>query len=454
MDVQAWLAGNIARLVADSGVAGASVAVLHDGEIVTAAAGTANLRTGVEATTGTLFQIGSVTKIWTTTLVMRLVDEGLVDLDAPVTRYLPEFRTSAPADVTVRQLLNHTAGFEGDAFKDTGLNPDAVERFVAEILPEARQALAPGTLFSYNNGGFVVLGRIVEVLRGTTWARAVREEIADPLGLTVAIGAGEAILHRAAVGHIRVGGDLEVAAAWELPASNDPAGARLATTAADLAGFARLHLNEGLAPDGTRILSAESARLMRVATVDVPRRSARPVSIGLGWHLFDWAGGEVFGHDGNTVGQSAFLRLAPERGVAVAMLTNGGDASGLFKEVYGHIMRELGGVEIPPALELPAEPKPVERPERYVGAYESGLARFDVSDVNGRLWLDTTPGPDLAHLAPAPPRRELLPVGEDLFMAVNPDAVDEPGLPLVFVGDLGDGRAAFMHNHRANPRVG
>ncbi|GIG68164.1 serine hydrolase [Phytomonospora endophytica] len=455
-EVSDWITRRLPDLLTEHKVVGAAVAVLADGRVVEAAAGSANLRAGIPATTDTLFQIGSVTKIWTTTLIMRLVDEGLVELDASVVKYLPEFRTAEPdtsARVTVRQLLSHTSGFEGDVFKDTGPGDDAVARFIAEILPSVAQTLPPGVMFSYNNAGFCVLGRIVEVVRGTTWSAAIHGEIAGPLGIRVATGPGEAILHRAAVGHIEPEPDAapEVAAVWGLPASNGPAGAMLSTSARELLAFARMHLDGGVTPHGTRLLSEESVLRTRVPEAEIPRRSLLPGRLGLGWHLYDLPGGEVIGHDGNTIGQSAFMRLVPGKGIAVVLLTNGGDAVGLYRKIFGRVLGELAGMELPPPLVRPEKPVPVANVERYTGSYESSLQRFDVTAADGRLWMETTIGPDLADLSPAPPRRELLHVEDDLFVGVTGD--DDQGMPLVFVESTADGRAAYLHNHRANPRV-
>src|SRR3954451_9285933 len=122
-EVETWINEQLPVLVEKYQVPGAAWAVLADGEVVDGAAGLLHTGTGVEATADSLFQIGSITKLWTATLVMQLVDEGKVDLDATVRTYLPEFRIGdedAAARITVRQLLNHTSGFEGDIFTDTG----------------------------------------------------------------------------------------------------------------------------------------------------------------------------------------------------------------------------------------------------------------------------------------------------------------------------------------------
>ena len=175
-------------------------------ELAEAATGVINLDTGVEATADSLFQIGSVTKVWTTALVMQLAGEGLVDLDEPVRKYLPEFGvldSAASESITVRQLLSHTGGFDGDLFEDTGRGDDAVAKLVAFMRGNARQVSEPGELFSYCNAGYCALGALVARLRGRTWEAAMRELLIEPLGARhMALYAEEAIMFRAAVGHV------------------------------------------------------------------------------------------------------------------------------------------------------------------------------------------------------------------------------------------------------------
>src|SRR5690606_34367518 len=118
-EVAVFLHTELARRAAVRGVPGAAVAVVLDGEITDHAVGVLSTATAVEATPQSVFQIGSITKVWTATLVMQLVDDGLVALDEPVVTYLPEFRLADPvttAAITVRHLLSHQAGFEGDIF--------------------------------------------------------------------------------------------------------------------------------------------------------------------------------------------------------------------------------------------------------------------------------------------------------------------------------------------------
>src|SRR3954466_2599146 len=259
-EVQGWLDEHVASLLEKYDVPGAAWAVLHDGEVVDGAAGVLSKATGVEATTDSVFQIGSVTKLWTSSLVMQLVDEGKVELDATIRTYLPEFRIAdedAAASITVRQLLTHTSGFEGDIFTDTGVGDDCVEKYLG-VLHDVPQLFPPGEMFSYNNAGFCVLGRLVEVLRESTYDECLKERIFAPLGLThAATGPYDAILHRAAVGHIELepGAGSQPAPVWALPRSNSPAGAMLAMRPRDLLAFAAMHLEDGKAGDGTQVLA-------------------------------------------------------------------------------------------------------------------------------------------------------------------------------------------------------
>jgi CubicO group peptidase (beta-lactamase class C family) len=198
-DISGWITGNLPALLAAHKVPGAAVGVYVDGEVFDFASGVLSHATGVEATTDSVFQIGSITKAWTGTLVMQLADEGLLDIDRPVVTYLPDFGladSSAARAMTVRQLLDHTAGFEGDIFTDTGNNDDCVEKYVATLAADP-QLFAPGEMFSYNNAGYRVLGRVVEVLRGKPFDQALRDHLFAPLGLThAATDASPAILYR------------------------------------------------------------------------------------------------------------------------------------------------------------------------------------------------------------------------------------------------------------------
>src|SRR5690606_32754190 len=165
-----------------------------------------------------------------------------------------------------------------------------------------------GATMSYCNSGFVLAGRIVEVLTGTTWDAALRERVFEPLGLRHALTLPEdALLHRAAVGHIgEPDEEPRPTTVWGLPSAVGPAGLVTASVG-DALTFARMHLMNGVHRDGTRVLSERSAVAMRQAQVEVPPDVAFPARWGIGWMLAEWDGHQVVGHDGATIGQVACL---------------------------------------------------------------------------------------------------------------------------------------------------
>ncbi|MEU0313724.1 serine hydrolase domain-containing protein [Nocardioides sp. NPDC006273] len=450
-----WLRDELPSLLRRRRVPAAAVGVLHDGQVVDHASGVLNLDTGVEATTDALFQIGSITKLWTTDLVMQLVDEGKVGLDDEIIRHLPGFAVAeeeATRTITVRHLLSHTAGFEGDVFTDHGPGDDAVERFVASM-GDLPQIFAPGERFSYANTGFAVLGRLVEVLRGTTWDRALQERLAAPMGLThLATTAYDAIRFRTAMGHIDPAPDhvLRPGPAWGMARASGPVGAMLSMRVRDLLGYAAMHLSGGVAHDGTRVLSAASCADVLTRQVDHPA-STRSDARGLGWSLDDTSQG-IVGHDGQTIGQSAFFRMVPERGLAVALLTNGGDTNGLYHDVVGHLLDDLAGVRIAPDPVPPRQPPPGFDADRLLGTYRARIVDWTLRrHPDGRLWVEEVPGPEAAAAGDEPVRYEVLPYAAD--QVVTADALHGARHVFGFTGRGPAGRATHLTTSRVIPRA-
>jgi CubicO group peptidase (beta-lactamase class C family) len=446
----------LALLADKHGVPGANLAILADGGVTEAAYGVLNVRTGVESTTDSLFQIGSISKVWTATLIMQLVDEGLLDLDAPVLTYLPDFKVADPEvthAVTTRHLLAHTSGIDGDHFLDTGRGDDCVQAYVASCA-ELKQNHPLGATMSYCNSGYTVLGRILEVLRGQSWDTILRERLFAPLGLE---SAGtlpeEALLHRAAVGHITPpGGELQVAPVWGIFRSAGPAGL-IHATPTEVLRFAQLHLADGVAPNGTRVISPESAQAMREPQVAVPDVYTLGSHWGLGWILMTWDGREVYGHDGGTIGQSAFLRIVPDDGIAICLLTNGGHTGDLFRDLFNEILGELAGISLPARLEPPATAPTDVDLDAYVGRYARESIEMTLERDGAQLLAKVkTSGPLSESLGrdEQPPMR-VVPVERDVFVAKGAD--DESWTPMVFF-TLPDGSEYVHFGARATPKVG
>jgi CubicO group peptidase (beta-lactamase class C family) len=450
------LPGRLADLAAEHGVVGASVAVRQGDAVVRAATGVTNLRTGVEVTPDTLFQIGSISKSYTAALVMQLVDEGLVDLDAPVRRYVPEFATARPdaaARVTVRHLLNHTSGVDGDVFADFGRGDDCVERYVAAM--SALDHIHPvGAMFSYCNSGYVLLGRLVERLRGCGWDRALHDHLLAPLGVTDTVTLPEEVLLRAnAVGHLPTApdGSLEVAPAWHLSRALGPAGV-ISAPAAEVLALARVLADEGGTAGGGAVLSPAGAKAMRQLEVELPDPYTLGAGWGLGLILYSLGPPLVFGHDGTTLGQNAYLRVVPDADLAVVLLTNGGGAGALFDALVRPLLSELAGASLNPVAEPPATPPEVD-PAPFLGAFERTGARLELTSADDRLWFQTRVTGALAGTVPQEPPKEVVALDDTTLVTAEPDRRIGRHLPLKFLERRDTGFGYVHFGARTTPRV-
>ncbi|MFG1679262.1 serine hydrolase domain-containing protein [Nonomuraea sp. NPDC049269] len=427
----------LAELIAEHEVPGAALAYLHQGEVHEFAAGTLNKDTGVEATPDSLFQIGSVTKVWTATLLMRQVERGRLTLDTPVAEVLPEFRVADPEvtkAVTVRHLLSHTSGIDGDLFLDTGRGDDCVEKYV-EACADLAQNHPLGATQSYCNSGFTIAGRILEKLEGKRWDDVLREQIVEPLGLTHTWTLPEDVLRfRAAMGHV----DGRTAPVWGLMRSAGPAGL-ICSRPADVVAFARAHLEGGLLDD---------PRAMWEPQVDIPNPYALGKQWGIGWILDEWDGHQVISHGGNTIGQHAMLWAVPDTGTIVCVTANGGHSGAFTHAVATELFAELDGLTVPARLGPPETPVQVEV-EGYAGVYERAGFRTTLTVRDGDLWMYGEATGALAALQ-EPMEMKFVPVDEVTF--VGRRAGDPEWMSAVFYR-LADGSPYIHVGARATPKI-
>jgi CubicO group peptidase (beta-lactamase class C family) len=365
------------------GVPGAAVGVLHDGVEAYAYYGVTSVEHPLPVDGGTLFQIGSTTKTFTATAIMRLVERGDVDLAAPVRTYVPELRLQdedVAARVTVLDLLNHTAGWDGDFFIDTGGGDDAIERYVARLV-EVPQVAPLGAIASYNNAAFVLAGLVIERATGGTYEAALSELVLEPLGLRESfLRPVDVMTRRFASGHQHHGGRPEVARQWALARSAWPAGG-IAATARDQLRYARFHLGDGTW-EGRRLLRAETMELMRRPTAELGG-GALGEAVGIAWLLQDIGGVRLVRHGGGTNGQLSVFAMVPERAFAIAILTNSDTGSQLNAELQRWALEAYLGVTPgpdPEPLDLPAD-----RLSEYAGRYRTTNGHVDVTVEDGRL---------------------------------------------------------------------
>ena len=420
-----------------SGAPGAAVGIEHDGTVEAAGWGVTSIEHPLEVDANTLFQIGSITKTVTGTIAMLLVEQGELDLDVPIRRYLPELRLAdeeVARRVTMRHLLTHTGGWFGDHFSDPSRGDDALELILTE-LAELPQLAPLGEIWSYCNSGFYIAGRVLEVLTGKPFESAARELVLEPLGMTSSFFFPEDVLsHRFAVGHRQEDEETAVARPWAVPRAASAAGG-IVSNVGDLLRYGRFHLGLEAGP-----LSTESIARMREPQMGMsePERS-----VALTWWVREVDGLLLVEHGGGTNGQLSHFCIAPEPGFALAILTNHSPAgNAVIREVSRLAFRLYLDVEErdPEAIDL--EP---ERLLEYAGLYTNPFADADLRIENGRL-VEHTIGkvgfPTKDSPPPVVPPAPLAFYDEDRIFV--PDGVFE-GERADFVRD-GDGKIAWYRS--------
>jgi CubicO group peptidase (beta-lactamase class C family) len=372
--VDTHLQDQVGAFAEEMSVPGVAAGVLHGGEEACAFYGVTSVDNPLPVDPSTLFQFGSTGKTFTATAIMRLVERGDVDLDAPVRTYVPELRLrdeDVAAKVTVLQLLNHTAGWEGDLFDDTGAGDDALARYV-ERMAGLHQEFPPGAGVSYNNASLSLAGRVIEKVTGQVFERALGELVLQPLGMDHTFFFPVDIMtRRFSVGHsIDSDGNTTVTRPWAIPRSSNPAGG-MSANVADQLKWARFHLG-----DGTPLLSAESLKRMQEPTAEMPG-SALGDAVGISWLLSDVDGVRLVAHGGTTIGQYSTFLMVPERDFALVSMTNcGPNGPELNRRLQRWALQHYVGVrdDDPTPVDLAAAEL-----EPYTGRYETIASQVEVT---------------------------------------------------------------------------
>lgn len=442
--------------VAGGEQAGAVAAVLHAGKVYEAASGSINVSTQVEATADSIFMIGSITKVLNAALVMTLVDDGAVELDAPVRRYLPEFRVAdaeATEAITVRHLLCHTSGMQGDFFFAADRAEDTIANYLAACA-ELTQLHAPGEMYSYCNSGTVVAGGLVERVTGQSWHEAMRNRLLEPLDMAHSTTLPEdAIRFRAAVGHTL---DPEtskpkICSDVYLPFSVAPAGGTMHASAGDMIRFAAMFLNGGRAASGRRVLSETSVEAMRTRQIKVPHPS-NSMWWSIGWGM---PTPSVLAHRGSGHGVYSVLHLAPDRRFALAVLTNCYSGIAVAESLSAQLLKECADVSLP-APPKPPRQQPDVKISKYTGRYENIGGRWEFIEDEGKLLgsYTITLGVDVDGYSREPsPFVAYSPYAPDYFVPVQ-TLPEEPqrGVgalpPVIFAGAESGGAASHVFMER------
>lgn len=293
-----------------------SAAVVIDDRLAWSAGfGMADVENDVAATGQTAYRIASISKTFAAISVMQLVERGLVSLDDPIQKYMPEFPPKGDTTITLRHLLTHTSGirhynpgeFESkDAYTSIA---DAIRIFRNDPL-----LFTPGTKYSYSTYGYNLLQGVVEKASGITYEAYLREKIWGPSGMTATVLEHplDLVKHRARQ-YRKAGGPAHVENAPYADLSIKWAGGGIVSTAEDLA---RYHI----AIDSGKLLKPDSLETMYTA-MQLPDGTS--TGYGLGWNVFnDDKGRPWVAHSGGAVGGTTYLLRSPERRAAVVLLCN------------------------------------------------------------------------------------------------------------------------------------
>ncbi len=433
-----------------SGCAGLQLSLIKGSQQLDLVHGTANAELGIPMTRDTVVQIGSTTKVFNATIVLSLVEEGKLDLDVPVKRYIPEFEVAdrkATDTLTLRHLLSMSSGLDNGDYRDYGEGADAVAKRVAgmKTLP---QHFSPGTHFGYSNAGIDITGHVTERVTGRIWDDLLKERVLQPAGLKNAASLyRDRMFQRASVGHVidPKSGKPSILRPWDgISRGLAPAGATLTVSAHDLARFGKLFLNQGVADSGTRVLTQDSVKRMMTAHIDVPVHWFA-VSWGLGPCMSRWGGVQVWGHHGGNSSGGSFLFWVPGKDAVMACTFNTMSPrvvyERLVKIMTQDVMAAAFGIANP-GIQRPSTPVEVD-PQRYTGIYESLAGQCRVESLADGLSMTTS----VTTYKKSPDDIvRLIPLGDDRFLVDRGPEAGPMEIPpdLAFFGDDGRGRATNM----------
>jgi len=407
---------------------GAIVAIVQGETIVYQKGfGVSNMETAQPVAPEMLFRIGSMTKMYTAAALVSLAEEGKIDLNAPIGKYL-EGLPPRLASVTAHQLMSHTAGL-ADGANMFGKHDESA---IAEEVRGYKDSMFfadPGAVFSYANPGFVIAGYLVERLSGEPYSRAIQKRVLDPLKMARStFQPTVAMTYPFSVGHVgEPGKTARVLRPMEDNSRIWPTGF-LFSNGQDLARFAITFMNGGQI-DGKPALSAKL--IERLSTPNAPVQSQVDGAYGYGLIMREYRGVRLVEHGGTTAGFASDFVMAPAQRVAVIVLANRN----------AHLMKT-----VEKALEamLPLAPKPPEQEplkftereiEEYVGRYSQ--------DPNSRPTLELARNGEGLALKQGQALFPLTKIGNDLFTVKLP-GFSSPLRMKIVRGT--DGRIAYLHN--------
>ncbi|MBV6392474.1 MAG: D-aminopeptidase [Anaerolineales bacterium] len=401
-EMEAFMDDLLARQMEEYHIAGAAVAVVKDGQLFFAKSyGYADIENKIPVDAErTMFKLGSLTKLFTWTAVMQLVEQGKLDLDADVNAYL-DFRIpdTFSQPITLKHLMAHTSGFEDNHAEMVTLD--------ADNLPPARAWLEshiparvrpPGEAAGYSNYGAALAGYIVARASGQPYSQYVQEHILDPLGMTNTTAYSPTppdLRAQESVGYLYED-DYRIFPQLLSPEDLFPAGVMRAS-ATDMARFMVMHLQNGFYGDAAtevRILNDATARQMHT-TLYAP--APRILGNAYGFFEFDDNGQRVIGHSGSGEPMESMLLLLPDQNVGVFVVYNSLGAGELNRQHFG-FQRAFFDHYYPASVIEPIEPPAdfAARADRFAGAYKWTMSSYTTLEkffaLTGPTIYVTNPG--------------------------------------------------------------
>jgi len=347
-DLDAW----VARAMKTFDVPGIGLAVVKDGKVVVAKGYGVRKLGATDAVDGrTLFGIASNTKVFTATALGLLVEEGKIEWDAPVVRYLPAFQMWDPyvtRELSVRDLLVHRSGLGLGAGDLLWWPTSTYNR--AEIASRLR-FIKPSTSFrsayAYDNVLYLVAGQLIEAASGQTWEDFVTTRILNKVGMT-----GSNVMHSAASSggnvaatHARVEGTVRPIAPF-ISDNTNPAGG-INSSADDMAKWLQVFLGGGQLPGGTRLFSEQTLRQITRVVTPLSPMSNPPAELApqrhyfagyaLGLNVRDYRGMRMWHHSGGLPGYLSRVMMVPDAQVGVVVLTNA-ESGAAFESIAFHVI--------------------------------------------------------------------------------------------------------------------
>jgi CubicO group peptidase (beta-lactamase class C family)/D-alanyl-D-alanine dipeptidase len=390
----------ISHEVADKRLPALSIALVNDQKIVWARGYgfTDTARTKL-ATAETVYRVASVSKLFTDLAVMQLVEKGKLDLDAPVRKYLPDFKPINPFDqpITLRRLMSHRSGLVREPPEGNYFDPSvtALDRTVLS-LNRTELVYQPGTRTKYSNAGIAVVGRVVEKTQNQPFARYLHQRVLGPLGMARSGFEPTPDLKR----------DLAAAVMWtydgrEFPAPTFELGmapaANLYSTVIDLGRFLSALFAGGRGPGGQVVQAGTLQQMWTPQFVGQGEKSG----FGLGFSIAEFEGRQRVGHSGALYGFATELAALPGDKLGVVVAASRDVANGVTRHLANEALRHMLAVrrkKTPSTIAL-TQPIGPERIRQLVGRYTGKDGRgVELSEQQGRLFLLSLDGGYLTEL--------------------------------------------------------